>query len=226
VQAAPWLAPTGTLPYVLGARDVAVSQAESVAAGIATSGAQQVIADGPETAWALTKIYPDLGVNLPDGVDVRLLSEVLLTAAGLQPGNLGRVCVHDSRPSCLIADRMSTHLPVMPGYSEDESEFGSGAVYEAPRQIVDLLGGQRVFGAWTRALAKSCGADDGLWLTYPGLALGLSAQRLVYARQLSAEMIVTDSPLCASWMQQAAGTANISVRWLPELLAETEEAKS
>jgi len=224
--AASWLVPTGALAYALGAREIAHAQAKAVLAGIAASGARRVIADGPETAWALLKIYPDLGLDLPEGVQVRLLSQVLAESSPAHPVGLGLVCVHDSRPACLIADQMSSHLAVMPGYFEDEAEFGVGGVYEAPRQIVERLGGRRVFGTWTRALAKSCGADDGLWLTYPDLARGLAGQRLEYARQLQAGAIITDSPLCAAWLGQSPDRANIAVRWLPELLAEPEEAKA
>lgn len=219
VPAALWLAPTGALAYALGARDIACSQAQAVVDGIAASGARRVIADAPETAWALTKIFPHLGFKLPDGVEVRLLSQVLLEKTHARPADLGWVYVHDSRPACLIAERMSTHRPVLPGYSEDETEFGLGEVYEAPRRIVDLLGGQRVYNTWTRALAKSCGADDGLWLTFPDLARGLARQRLEQARQLQAGAIITDSLLCAAWLQQAPDRAGAAVRWLPELFA-------
>ncbi len=106
----------------------------------------------------------------------------------------------------------------MPGYVENEDEFGLGPVYAAPRRLLDVLGAQRVFGTWTRSLAKTSGADDGLWLTYPNLAEGLAAQRLDYAERLGAEMLVTDSPLAASFLAKHLGKRKIGVKLLAELL--------
>ena len=70
VDAVDWVVPTGALAYALGAWDVAETQAKHVVAGVRTTGAGTVIADGPETAWALTRIYPALEVDLPEGVTV------------------------------------------------------------------------------------------------------------------------------------------------------------
>ncbi len=221
IDAPAWVVPTGALAYALGGWDVARAQATQVIAGIRDSGAQTVIADGPETAWALTKIYPALGIDLPEKVTVKLLSVVLdehLTPA-LNKQDLGTVLVHDSRPACLIADRMAINLAVMPGYVEDESAFGLGAVYEAPRRLLDALGAQRVFSTWTRSLAKTSGADDGLWLTYPNLATGLANQRLDYAVRLGVTTVVTDSPLAASFLAKHTARRKIKVKLLAELLA-------
>ena len=217
VDAVDWVVPTGALAYALGAWDVARQQATQVTDGLRASGAQTIIADGPETAWALTRIYPALDVELPENVNVKLLSELLdenYTASRLE---LGSVFVHDSRPGYLIADEQPSFTAILPGYTEDEATFGKGVVYEAPRRLLDAMGAQRVYGAWTRALAKSSGADDGLWLTHPHLATGLAAQRLDYARSLGATSLVTDSPLAASYLARNAQQDDIPVRWLPEL---------
>jgi hypothetical protein len=226
IAAPTWVAPTGALAYVLGAWDVARTQAMHISAGIKDSGVQTVIADGPETAWALTKIYPALGIDLPEKVEVKLLSVVLderlaATGSGFKPAakqDLGTVLVHDSRPACLIADQMGNNLAVLPGYVEDEAAFGLGAVYDAPRRLLDLLGADRVFSTWTRALAKTSGADDGLWLTYPNLAAGLAAQRLDYAEHLGVTTLVTDSPLAASFLTRHAAERKIKVKLLAGLL--------
>jgi Fe-S oxidoreductase len=217
-----WVAETGALAYALGAWDVARGQARRISEGIKHSRAQTVIADGPETAWGLTRIYPALGVNLPEGVSVELLSVALSKQLTPPRRDLGKVFVHDSRPACLIAERTPSHLAILPGYVEDEAVFGEGPVYEAPRQLVDLAGGARVHGVWTRALAKTSGADDGLWLTYPHLAAGLASQRLDYARGLGATELVADSPLAAVYLARNRKEGDISVRWLPELLAGKE----
>ena len=218
VEAALWVAHTGALAYALGAWDVAEAHAKQVVAGLQSGGAKTVIADGPETAWALTKIYPALGVNLPPDMSVKLLSVVLAENNNRAKQNLGRVFVHDSRPACLIADKIANNLAVLPGYLDHESDFGQGDVYQAPRQLLDSLGAERVFSAWTRSLAKTSGADDGLWLTYPRLADGLAQQRLDTAERLAATMVVTDSPLAASFLDRHAVERDIQVKLLAELV--------
>jgi hypothetical protein len=220
-----WFTATGASPYSMGARDVARNQAEQVIAGIRATGVESVIADGPETAWALTKIYPALGLSLPDNVSVKLLSTVLDSAVSQTEApesvpsvTSRRVMIHDSRPACLIGSTMASNLAVMPGYLEDEAEFGQGEVYDAPRRLVDTLGGQRVFGTWTRSLAKSSGADDGLFYTYPRLAAGLARQRLDYAARFGVSTIVTDSPLAAWYLSKHLDDRPLEVKWLPELV--------
>ena len=227
IEASAWVAPTGALAYALGALDVARAQATQIIEDIRASGVPIVIADSSETAWALTRIYPALGIDLPQSVTVKLLSVVLNEHLTPPKQNLDKVFVHDSRPACLIADRMANNLAILPGYSvlslskgtEDESAFGLGAVYDAPRHLLDALGAQRVFGGWTRALAKTSGADDGLWLTYPDLAAGLAAQRLDYAERLGATMLVTDSPLAAAYLSKHTAGRKIEIKLLAELLS-------
>jgi hypothetical protein len=218
VKAQTWLTPSGALAYALGAWEIARQQAQQVIAGLKTSQAGRVIADGPETAWALTKIYPALGLALPAGMIVELCSERLAESHPEVRQTLGKVCVHDGRPACLIAEGLPNHLAILPGYTADENAFGAGTVYEAPRRLLDELGAERVFGTWTRGLAKSCGVDDGLWLTYPDLAAGLARQRLEYAREIGADTIVTDSPLCAAYLKDQRQAHHPAVVWLPELL--------
>ena len=218
VAASIWPADCGALAYALGARQEAQTQAQRVVERISDLGVKEIIVDGPETAWALLKIYPALGVNLPQDTKISLLSTLLFEKGG----NFGEisetVVYHDSRPAYLIAEGKPTHLAILPGYLEDENQFGEGEVYEAPRRLLKLMGAEILFGSWTRGLAKSCGADDGLWLTHPHLAQGLARQRLVYAKSLGADQIIADSPLCAHWMAENATGGDPSVRWLPEVL--------
>jgi hypothetical protein len=217
VEATAWVAPTGALAYALGAQDVAKAQTEKIVAGVQAGGAKTLVADGPETAWALTKVYPALGVDLPEGVTVKLFSEVL--AENARPGkrDLGKVFVHDSRPAYLLGEQ-PFYTVILPGYVEDESTFGTGPVYEAPRRVLDAMGAERVWGAWTRALSKTSGADDGLWLTHPDLAAGLAGQRLDFAASHGANLLVTDSPLAAAHLKKHAAGREIEVKLLAELL--------
>jgi hypothetical protein len=221
ITAPTWVVPTGALAYVLGARQIAVEQGTRVVHGLVSANVKTVITDGPETAWALRKIYPQLGISLPETLEVRLLSEVL--ASGVQQTGriLPKVFVHDSRAACLIADRMADHLAVLPGYRESEDAFGLGEVYEAPRRLIDRFGAERVFSSWTRSLAKSCGSDDGLWLTYPNLAADLAAARLNEVDRLGADLLVTDSPLAAAFLRQQRKQYRVKIASLTEILTET-----
>lgn len=218
IDAAIWVAPTGAVPYVLGARDTAARQAQQVVTAIRESGATTLIVDGPETAWMLEHIYPELGHPLIETVALRLLSELLVECSPSQ--HEVPVFVHDSRPAYELATQPANNLAVMPGYQEDEADFGQGSVYDAPRHLVDAAGMYRVSGTWIRGLARTSGADDGLWLTYPKLAAGLARQRLDYAREQGAELIVTDSPLAVAFLTNQREEGDLPVVWLPALLLE------
>jgi hypothetical protein len=160
-------------------------------------------------------------------VTAKLLSVALDEQLTPPEHDLGKVLVHDSRPAYLLADGQPSYIVILPGSGalslskgiEGESAFGEGVIYEAPRHLLDALGAQRVFGTWTRALAKTSGADDGLWLTYPDLAAGLAAQRLDYAERLGVTMLVTDSPLAAAYLSKHASGRKIEVRLLAEFLS-------
>ena len=79
------------------------------------------------------------------------------------------------------------------------------------------MGAERVWGSWTRGLARTSGADDGLWLTYPELAAGLADQRLEHAEIVGATLLVTNSPLAAAFLSQHAQGFDINVKLLAEL---------
>jgi Fe-S oxidoreductase len=213
-------AQSGALAFVLGARDVALMQAEKIVEAISDldGDLDLIIADGPETAWALQVVYPQLGINLDERIEVRTLSSLLSKTYEPQRHIAEKFFYHDSRAAFLIAESQPNHMAVLPGYSEDESAYGTGEAYEAPRRILGRLGVEQVFGTWTRGLAKSCGADDGLWKTYPHLAAGLARQRLDYAAALGAGLVVCDSPLCASFLESQLKPGDPEVHWLPELL--------
>jgi Fe-S oxidoreductase len=217
------VAPSGALAYCLGDLETARAQAEAVAGLIRDAGARSVVADGPQTLWALTRILPDLGVQLPHGVGVHSLSECL--AGTLQSGSPtrsrsagARVLFHDSRAASLLAEAPPTAEAIQPGYHGPEETLGKGRIFDAPRQGLDALGMQRLFSVWSRALCKSCGADDGLWLTYPALAEGLARQRLREAKRQGAELLVADSPLCVTHLSRFAAGEGVEVCWLAALL--------
>jgi Fe-S oxidoreductase len=228
IRAWPVVAPSGALAYALGNRTMAREQARRLGALVGESQARMVVADGPQTLWALRRIYPKLGVALPDGVIVTSCSEHLARALDegrvrlpRRPGR--KVLVHDSRSAALCADTFASAVTIQPGYRGDEETLGTGAVYDAPRRLVDATEAVRLFTVWSRSLSRSCGADDGLWLTYPALAEGLARQRLAEARRLGAEMVVADSLVCARHMSRFSHAEQMPARWLLEWL---EEASS
>jgi len=217
------LAPSGAFAYALGAHDLASSQAKQVASLIAESGAQRVVADGPDTLWALRRLYPALGFPLPEWVQITSFSEVLGSA--LAEGRLrlpdykGQpVFFHDSRSAFQLGERSAQVEAIQPGYHGPENMSGEGEVYEAPRRLLDALGMTRCYSMWCRALSRSSGADDGLWRTYPNLARGLAQARLAQAKAIGAARLVTDSLLAARWLAQSWQPGDVAVSWLPELL--------
>jgi Fe-S oxidoreductase len=214
---------SGAVEYCLGAIEQAEELARRVCERISLSGAGRVITDGPQTLWALKYVYPILEKRLPEGIVVTSISEEITRCLdkhdGRQKDLTGKkVIFHDSRSACLLADDMARDPAIQPGFGGPETTMGTGEVYEAPRRLIDRLGLERVFSVWTRSLSKSCGADDGLWLTYPNLAEKLARKRLSEAREQGAEMIAADSLLCASYLSKMCTDSDVEVCWFPELI--------
>lgn len=217
----PWLALTGATALALGDRALARRQAEAIAEGLAGSAVEEVICDSPETFWALRFMFADLGVQLPDTLQVSLFSR-LLADSGIAPKKRkGTSFVHDSRASYLLREGEADPVTLKPGFRWEpggrEDLCGTGAVYEHVRVLADLGYDRREWSLWTRGLAKSCGSDDGLWLTYPEIAGKLALARLDSAAELGADSIVTDSPLAAWWLEKNRSPRHPAVTWLPEL---------
>ncbi len=211
---------SGVLAYSLGALEAARAQAERVAALIAASGVQLVIADGPQTLWALCRIYPLLGVALPAQVTIQSLSAYLAESVNPLPQFHGRkVFAHDSRSAALLADKLASPEAIQPGFRGEEAALGIGSSYDTPRQLIDAMGMERMYSVWSRALSRSSGADDGLLRTYPALAEKLAKQRLQHAKQTGADLLIADSPLDAAYLGRFAAEVGIDVCWLPDLIA-------
>jgi hypothetical protein len=219
LSAAAWMAATGAVPHALGAREEASRQAALLATQAA--GARRVIADGPETLWALTHLLPELGAKLPEGVAVLSLTELLAEAAPSLPAPQGPAWLHDARAAYALAECEPEPAASMPGFEcqpdASEEACGRGAAYDAPRRLSLRLGLDRVWSAWTRGLAKSAGSDDALWRSQAALAAGLARLRMEHARSLGARCVATDSPLAAALLRRVPG--GLPVLWLPEAFA-------
>jgi Fe-S oxidoreductase len=222
ISAEPALIQSGALAYSLGDFEKALAQAKQVLDMIKNSGVNKVLVDGPKTLCAVRYIYPLLGVTLPQNIEVTSLSEEISTA--VKQGTLKnnsyagkKIIFHDSRSACHVADEMSQDQAILPDFQGPETVLGKGEVYEAPRRILDALGIKRIFSVWSRSLSKSCGVDDGLSITYPELAKELAQQSLQEAEKLGAEMIITDSLLCACHLKSIRHVNSIEIRWILDI---------
>lgn len=222
VPAKPLLIESGAIAYSLGALELASKQALRVIDLIKKTGVENVIVDGPRAMYTVKYVYPVLDIPWPEHIAVTSISEELYGA--VNSGKLKRevtagsgIIFHDSRSACAMADEPAGDQAIQPGFQGPETVLGRGEVFEAPRRLMDALGMERIFSVWSRSLSKSCGADDGLWLTYPELAADLAEQRLQEAENLGAEMIVTDSLLCAEHLKSVRQSGDVAIRWLPEL---------
>jgi len=215
--------PSGAIEYCLGALKHGEERAREVVSMIEGAGATSIIADGPETLWALTRVYPLLEATLPVHIEITSISALLAKGVSKVSEKASawkgkRALLHDSRSACALGERMAHDAAIQPGFQGPEETMGTGEVYEASRQVVDTLGVQRLNTVWTRSLSRSCGADDGLWLTYPRIAEQLACERLREAELLGAELMITDSLLCAWWLRSVRKSTDVEVCWLPELL--------
>lgn len=222
------VADTGAVAYTMGAADIAREKATRIADMITEFRPRKVIADGPETMWALRSVYPALGVDL--GKNVQLTTATAVLNQRLTEGQLvgladrsESVLIHDARAATFLADESARPEAIHPGYAGPEEGLGAGSIFEAPREVAKRVGLQPLFHRWSRSLSRSCGADDGLWQTYPALAESLALRVLEEAARLGATTIVADSPLCAGHLRRVVGGRDVEggsvrVTWLAELV--------
>ena len=208
--------------YVLGNTQKAVDEASALVKAIADSQAKTVIADGSETWFALTKLYPELGVKLPEGVKVVNMNDFAFDGKDISKTAITgkNVFVHDARASYFLRDENTDEKVIMPDFFGPEELLGTGRVFDAPREIVDKMGAKRLFSVWSRAMARAMGMDDALYLTYPELAVKIAAKRIKEIAGLNAEYIVTDSFATVMFLESAKpeGVETIKTVWLPELI--------
>jgi Fe-S oxidoreductase len=222
ISARPFFIQSGVLAYSLGALEQAAGEAKQLFDLIEKTGAKTVLVDGPMTFFAFKLLYPMLGLSLPENLSLRTLTEEIGAAVedkrleGLREKG-ERIFFHDSRCAAMLGDEMALDQAILPDFFGPESVLGIGEIYELPRRLLDAMGMKRVFTTWSRSLAKSCGADDGLWLTYPEIAEKLALKRLEEAGELGAGVIVTDSLLCSHQLKSVRRSGDVEVKWFPEL---------
>ena len=204
----PWLLSAGRsgvyLPYTLGLWDTARQIAADTLAEIAAAGVTHILTLSKEDAHAFHHLYPELGIALPDGLEIEEFT--LWLGAQIADGRLrvraqdrGRVVYHD--PS---------HTPRL-------MQTGSPA-----RQIVTALTGTppgELF--WRGKGAAPSGVVGGFPFTQPALAARLSQARIADARRAGADWLVTDDPQDAAHL--AAHADGLPVTTLVEWAAEQLE---
>lgn len=213
----------GLVAHCLGDAAGAAAAAQKMAAEIHAAKPSLIVADSQDTYYALTRLFPEWGVALPDGAEVASLAAYCGRAKSAAIGRtlMGKkVFVHDARACVALADKLPSDEVIQPGFAGPEEALGTGQAYEWVRRIVDRSGGERVFLVWSRCLSRTSGADDGLALTYPAIARRLAAYRFRQARAAGAETIIADS-LAAVTLWEDLSTAErqgLEFAWWPEIL--------
>jgi Fe-S oxidoreductase len=212
----------GVVDFALGDNARACVRGSSLAQLVAERRPKTIIADGPDTLFALARLHPELGMPTAGAL---LVSLTELLAAALSKRRVdsltGRtVLCHDARSTFFLADKLAGDAAIQPGFTGPEEALGQGAAYDHLRNLARAAGGQLVSGVWLRTLARSAGSDDGLWLTYPKLAERVGLARLRYARRLTADLVLTDSPIAAAHLGRvaAATSGEPAVRWVGSLI--------
>jgi Fe-S oxidoreductase len=159
----------------------------------------------PEDRFGFERVYRDrLGLELPAGVRIREVSEVL--AAGLAQGKVSFRPLAD-------APAYAYHDPCHSARVERDDA--------APRALLlEVLGSdaeRNLF--WRGRRAHPCGAVGGLQFTQPAIAAKLADARLDDARSAGAAWLITDDPSCAHHLRSRP-QQDVTVRGFYELLAE------
>lgn len=201
----------------LGDAQGAAARRADLRAALARSGVREVIAADADTLADLRQ--PDA---VPAGTVVTGLASTLLAGRPRCIRLEGKVQVLDCRAALRLADGLPQSRAIMPGFPQEpgasEQVLGTGAVYDELRRLVDATGADRVWNTWSRALARSSGADDALWRYAPALAARLAAARLSDARALGVATIVTGSARAAGLLRAAAGPVDPDILWHAELI--------
>jgi len=177
---------SGALAFCLGRKDLALSQAKNVVSSL--SGVSTVIVDGPLSMWALTKVYPQLGVSLPGKVQVCQLYDWLLS-------------LHEQNKLVLESKKLKVFM-----LGSEFTRLIDGS-YSAYRSLLSKVSGLQIIEPFDGLeLSHSSGASGGLHLVAPELSQAVSQQRISEALHAGADCIVCDSALDASHIRITAGS--------------------
>ena len=190
------------LPYALGLLESARALAQSCLHEITASHCSQLIVLAPEDAHAFKHIHPELGLPLPDGVEV--VDLITWLAAALHDGQLEFRASHLS-----LTYHDPAFTPLFPARAAQARRVLKALTVQPVREML-----------WRAGRAAPGGTAGGLRFTHPALAARLTRDRLAEAAETGAEWLVTeDSAAVADFEAHADGTG-IKVKGLYQLAVE------
>lgn len=190
---------SGYLPYTLGLWETAQAIANELVQELEMSGATRVITLSTQDAHTFEHVYAELGVNLPAGVNVTTLTDVLANAGDtlkITPRSPQAYTIHDPTE----AVRLKHHA------------------LNARVLATQAMGAEPLEMLFREHLATPVGTSGGLQFTQPALAEKLARTRIADAQETGAEFILTDDPLDTATLGKYAD--GIKVLNLYQVLAE------
>ncbi|HYO50735.1 MAG TPA: (Fe-S)-binding protein [Chloroflexia bacterium] len=175
------------LPYTVGLWDTARTLAQQTLDEIKAAGVTQVLTLSKEDAHAFKSVYPEIGVAVPE--ELQVVEFTAWLAAMVDQGNL-RLEVRDLTGAvyhdpCHTPRLLETAAPT--------------------RRLVEALAGYKVGELfWKERHASPCGAIGGFEFTQVELAKSLAQARIAEARAAGASMLLTEDPRCAAHLSKYA----------------------
>ncbi len=179
--------------YYAGDTDGFEGAARKMAADIREKGLDRVIVDCPNCMRMMTKVYPEVGVDLQ--AEVIHTSEFLLGL--LREGRIevrkesARATYHDP---CILANDFH--------------------ITEAPRAILGELGFELQEPAYSENHAHCCGGPAGARIGHAGLADKVRTMRIAELKQTEAEVYASACPTCKAVLSESG------IKDVTELVAE------
>jgi fumarate reductase (CoM/CoB) subunit B len=190
----------GFIAYTLGFKELARRLSFRNIRLIKESGAKKILVSCPGCYWTLKNEYPKLTDEFPE---IIYISNFL--AALIEKGKL--------KLDKEINERVLYHDPCHLGR-------GSG-IYNSPRDVLGKIQGLKVVKiSPNKEYGICCGADGGVKVAFPNVAISIAREILLEAEEQKASTIVTSCPFCKTNIRDAIhrNKKNLQVLDLTELL--------
>ncbi len=190
------------LPFALGLRETARTLAKAALQELIASRAARLIVLTPEDARAFNDALPELGLNLPEGVELVELTALLAEAVAAQKLTM--------RPADLsLTYHDPAHTPHFPGRAA-----------KARRVIAALTSRPLLEMFWREERAAPGGVTGGLEFTNPALARQMTLNRIAEAAATGADCLVTEDPASLAAFLTHADGSRLKIEGLYELIVE------
>jgi Fe-S oxidoreductase len=217
----------GIESYWVGQRQAFIEQAQKTVETLDQSGARTILTLCGEDLGMLRSKYPQY-YRAPKA-KVLHSSEFLLSL--IQKGRLRlkkpvnqRVTYHDpcylgrqsEPPTEWHGEERQTHGVMRYFTPPKPINYGTGGVFDPPRQVLGAIPGLRVVEMYRiREYAYCCGGGGGVPDTHPDVARSAALQRLDEARDVGAELLVTACQHCrqnlSHWQDENSSTPVLDV---------------